>query len=200
MNPAAQHARQRARVLLLNQKTTRLPINVERLSFECEIIIDSLQHYCVQTDSTVAQLCAGTKDALKDGCTLVHQRWGRKIYIILYNARAGPLSRQRFTLAHEVGHIYLGHTSDNPENERQANAFAAELLMPRVLAARLLAGLPSRTDPADALARTFAVSTEMAHQNLRHLGESAVLTPQEQELLKRYEITLPRKGEPMITY
>lgn len=46
--------------------------------------------------------------------------------------------RQRFTVAHEIGHLLLGHTSGNyildldskrPE-EIEANQFAAELLMP----------------------------------------------------------------------
>ncbi len=46
--------------------------------------------------------------------------------------------RQRFTVAHEIGHLLLGHTSENsvfdldskkPE-EAEANQFAAELLMP----------------------------------------------------------------------
>ncbi len=51
--------------------------------------------------------------------------------------------RQRFTIAHEIGHWVLGHGSnfrDSPEEfltqspslvEREANAFAANLLMPK---------------------------------------------------------------------
>jgi Zn-dependent peptidase ImmA (M78 family) len=50
--------------------------------------------------------------------------------------------RQRFTIAHEIGHYVLGHTpvysefnediATNPRriNDRQADAFASELLMP----------------------------------------------------------------------
>jgi len=44
--------------------------------------------------------------------------------------------RRRFTIAHEIGHLMLGHVcggpdiEDNPEAE--ANQFAAELLMPLV--------------------------------------------------------------------
>lgn len=55
--------------------------------------------------------------------------------------------RQRFTLAHELGHFVLGHGNKidrteslyrNPNgyqdySEFQANAFAAELLMPKIL-------------------------------------------------------------------
>jgi Zn-dependent peptidase ImmA (M78 family) len=54
-----------------------------------------------------------------------------------YNESQHP-HRQRFTVAHEVGHLLLGHTEKNfvldlkskkPE-EVEANQFAAELLMP----------------------------------------------------------------------
>lgn len=54
-----------------------------------------------------------------------------------YNRAQHP-HRQRFTVAHEIGHLLLGHTSNNfildlyskkPE-EIEANQFAAELLMP----------------------------------------------------------------------
>ena len=46
-------------------------------------------------------------------------------------------TRNRFTVAHEIGHLLLGHTSDcgrgmesNSPLETEANQFAAELLMP----------------------------------------------------------------------
>ena len=194
------HARQVARELLLSQKSVRLPISVERLSFDKNVIIDSLEHYCVMTGSTMHQLCAGNMAALKDGCTLIRQRAGRKTYLILYNARAGSVRRQSFTLAHDVGHIYLGHGDDNPDSEQQANAFAAELLMPAVLAIRLLGSLPPGADPVAALAQTFAVSQSMVRQNLHGLDLKTPHTPQEIQLLKRYEVALPSTNEPMLTY
>lgn len=40
-----------------------------------------------------------------------------------------PGDRQRFTLAHELGHVVM-HRLPNAEMERQADEFAAELLMP----------------------------------------------------------------------
>lgn len=54
-----------------------------------------------------------------------------------YNQAQHP-HRQRFTVAHEIGHFLLGHTSSDPgfylrsksPEETEANQFAAELLMP----------------------------------------------------------------------
>lgn len=40
-----------------------------------------------------------------------------------------PADRYRFSLAHELGHVVM-HSLPNPEMESQANAFAAELMMP----------------------------------------------------------------------
>ena len=200
MSPGILRARQLARALLLSQRPARLPVSVERLSFERNILIDSLEHYCVMTDSTMHQLCGDNIAALKDGCTLVRLREGRRIYVILYNARAGSVRRQSFTLAHEVGHIYLDHHDDSPECERQANAFAAELLLPQVLGAKLLSGLPAGADPVAALAQVFAVSRSMARQSLPGLAPRAYYTAQEQELLARYEVALPRGDKPVLAY
>jgi Zn-dependent peptidase ImmA (M78 family)/transcriptional regulator with XRE-family HTH domain len=40
-----------------------------------------------------------------------------------------PTDRQRFTLAHELGHMVM-HQVPHPAQEKQANSFASELLMP----------------------------------------------------------------------
>jgi Zn-dependent peptidase ImmA (M78 family)/DNA-binding XRE family transcriptional regulator len=49
--------------------------------------------------------------------------------IILLNNRL-PTDRQRWTLAHEIGHLCLHASYIGDDPEAQANAFAAELLMP----------------------------------------------------------------------
>jgi len=41
------------------------------------------------------------------------------------------VARQRFTVAHELGHSILRHTVPHDKLEIEANAFAAELLLPR---------------------------------------------------------------------
>ncbi len=47
---------------------------------------------------------------------------------IFYNQNQ-PADRQRFTIAHELGHLVM-HQSPSPTMEDEANAFAAALLMP----------------------------------------------------------------------
>jgi len=78
--------------------------------------------------------------------------------------------RQRFTLAHELGHVWCGHdgtlevdsiatlsgVTSNP-NEIQANAFAAELLVPRAGMERVVDGPPT-LDEVVIIAAHYGVS------------------------------------------
>lgn len=100
--------------------------------------------------------------------------------------------RQRFTIAHEIGHFHLGHKGDvivdgitvnrrdgvsstaAVRDERDANAFAAALLMPtgelqtRVL--QLAAKHYSQSRIVADLARTFDVSEQAMNYRLVNLG------------------------------
>lgn len=92
---------------------------------------------------------------------------------IIYVEKSHPQVRRRFTVAHEVGHLVLGHLSDGSGEliddaerlrsgvwnieERNANAYAAELLMPLdLLRQALRAGIRSVKD----LSILFGVSEE----------------------------------------
>lgn len=75
---------------------------------------------------------------------------------------AQPAIRQRFTITHECGHIWLDHLIENAHNsheimEIEANFFASYLLAPDVLIQRWL---PDFT--ITAIASQFSLSTEAA--------------------------------------
>lgn len=71
-------------------------------------------------------------------------------YLIIYDDTIGYLPRIRFTLAHEIGHVVMGHfiefektslreeltPAEKTVLEREADAFAAELLAPRTVLRR----------------------------------------------------------------
>ncbi|MDQ1213047.1 ImmA/IrrE family metallo-endopeptidase [Pantoea anthophila] len=103
-------------------------------------------------------------------------------YVIAYNSY-DPHSRIRFTLAHELGHHVLGHTQNgrklreysNPANndgnymeERDANSFAAELLMPRDAVNTMINIEKIYSVPA--LASRFDVSEEAMYWRMKNLG------------------------------
>jgi Zn-dependent peptidase ImmA (M78 family) len=108
-----------------------------------------------------------------------------------YNQNEGE-SRSRFTIAHELGHFFL-HGKDAPVyidkknktyyrnsisatgeslKEREANSFAAALLMPRKLVLKAVQELKEEERPSmtRALARKFNVSPNAMNIRLVNLG------------------------------
>lgn len=54
-------------------------------------------------------------------------------YRLIVLRRGLGAAQRRTVLAHELGHAYYGHTGTIPSWERQADAFALELLLPAEL-------------------------------------------------------------------
>lgn len=121
-------------------------------------------------------------------------RDGKQV-IIGVNERDGA-TRQRFTIAHELGHLKLHRgrpmlldhkvheevrvdlrdtSLPSSREEVQANAFAAELLMPEVLVREALEKAPKRAMQSDDalvthLIKTFEVSRDAMVYRLINLG------------------------------
>ena len=68
--------------------------------------------------------------------------------------------RRRFTIAHELGHLYIGHTCNgwdiNSNKEIEANQFAAELLVPLMFIKKDFA----KQRDLNELAKRYVVSKE----------------------------------------
>lgn len=97
--------------------------------------------------------------------------WRDGARTLLWVNGAQALVRQRFTLAHELGHVRLGHGGTIPPDsvavlagdtrdprEVQANAFAAELLAPRAGVQEMVEGEPG-LDAVAAIAGRYGIST-----------------------------------------
>lgn len=91
-----------------------------------------------------------------------------------------PLYRRRFSIAHELGHYVLGHNSisflegadgmavcirRDARQEREANIFAAELLMPKIMLAR-----EAHKYTLQELTRRYVVSMQAMEIRLKELG------------------------------
>lgn len=100
-------------------------------------------------------------------------------------------NRQRFTIAHELGHFFLDHTGlgthvdadftinlrsevsseASDSKEIQANAFAAELLMPKSFVLQdIVEFLPIDSGSVKKLARRYGVSEQAMTIRLANLG------------------------------
>ena len=137
--------REKALKVLLKYGVKELPVLVSPLCEQMEFVLRLYK----------------PKDG-NEGCCGI--RLGKpRIYV---NENFSP-ERRRFTTAHEIGHIVLGHVGKykgGPRKriksaktiERQANVFAAELLMPQCLLYIL------NVQSVSAVQRIFGVSREAA--------------------------------------
>ena len=100
-----------------------------------------------------------------------------EVYRCEYNQDENEL-RIRFTMAHELGHVLLGHVSDGEKKKRDtentamdiyeidANKFAAELLMPEVRVKHFVLSFAS----ISSMAHAFRVSETAMLYRLKNLG------------------------------
>jgi len=120
------------------------------------LIKDIINHIKKERDLSVYSWAFG-KDT--DGMQITE---GEKT-TIGYN-QTQHLHRQRFTVAHEIGHLILGHTAknfnsdlnSNKPKEVEANNFASELLMPL----NFLKGDCSKGYNLQSIAERYIVSEE----------------------------------------
>lgn len=119
--------------MLLKHRVRALPVDVFDVCRREEIRVMS---YRAAEERGLLEVLGGVTDG-KDGFALVVR--GKKL--IFYDD-ALPIGRQRFTVAHELGHFVLGDVGAEPtarnvepsdkdaEAEKLANMFAARLLSP----------------------------------------------------------------------
>ncbi len=102
-----------------------------------------------------------------------------KSQTIYVNSEDAP-HRQLFTVAHELGHFLLNHAQedygvllrlatpiDKDPFEQEANAFAANLLVPQHMLKKILKEYPSTRNDLNSLARLFGVSRDVIKFRLK---------------------------------
>lgn len=115
--------RDAAWLFLLNNDVCRLPLNIEQIATQNDWIL-----LLYEENIKVANaLLKGRHDTWRDGVSCIY-----KGFIFIIYRKFTHIGRWRFTIAHEFGHITLLHLDklSNDEYEREANMFAARILMP----------------------------------------------------------------------
>ncbi len=124
-----------------------------------------------------------------DGCSAIDPETGAAYILINSDKRR---VRRRFTIAHELGHLVMGHLrggqvvidetlNERAPQEREANAFAAGLLMPESGVRGAVERLRKRLGEDDPvgwivwLADSFGVSDEAAAYRLVNIGLTRVV-------------------------
>lgn len=120
-----QNVRDAAWRCLLDAGITELPVSVTKIArhFDVNIIKNSVHDWLKPSQS-------GISFQAEDGT-----------WVVVYDD-SDSIGRKRFTIAHELGHILLGHplregerhtrvfNKDRPEVEKEADMFAARILSP----------------------------------------------------------------------
>jgi len=126
------HARERAREVLREHRIARPPVVVHALARKCG--------FDIRESHTLGKLSA------------------RLVGKVIEVNTEDPAVRQRFSVAHELGHHFLGtRHGDGPLAEQEANAFAGELLVP----GHMLRSAMEQTTDTRELAKLFKVSREV---------------------------------------
>ena len=177
--------------LLLRQNICSIDTDIFRFDFRGHIIVDSIQHY--------AQFVHRDPHDFVGECIsecVVFPRRGR--HLILYNDWILSSARKRWSIAHEIGHICCGHTTDGPQQEAQANEFAAELLIPQVVLDEVIrAGLACTVQDVASL---FKVSLQAAQNQLRRLSSHRHFGDLDYQLLQKYLPLIKSEiSEPIVT-
>lgn len=171
--------------LLLSQRTKYLPIDPLKLHYPLFIHFTTLENYC--KNSLVSRSELSEYEDLEDGVTIISGT-KEKRYIVIYNEAVKKRGRQSFTIAHEVGHILLAHEKDGDEEEKQADSFAVDLLMPYSLTKEIVRRFGENC--TEEICHIFGVSEEAAGMRLRSLDDR-ILSEKEKDLFFLYKDLLP---------
>lgn len=168
----------KARDLRLFQSYNDLNLDVRTMEFDMPIVIDTYQNYASITGINVKQL--EPDKSLEDGYTIICD----DLYLVLYNADFSSYEHLNWTLAHEIGHIYLGHDTDGTSQEVEAHWFAAELLAPESIIRNMAKKIPIMWDNIHDL---FGLSFTAANKRIDTLNKKFIRQSyREDELLYKY--------------
>ncbi len=140
---------------LLEQKWHTFPIEPARFHFSWPVI--SYQEYARLSNVSPAVFL----EYGYDGFSVAGLK-GQTF--ILYNDQS-PLCRQRFTVAHELGHILLRHQGHIRRHEEEADFFASLLLLPEAF-----------------LMKTFGVSRHTAQYKRAAFTRPPICHPLDQQI------------------
>lgn len=183
MSPNFEKAQLFATKLLLLQNLNSLYIDIRKFKFDRPIIIDSYQHYAEVTHRPFYDFFCDEQN----GCGVFKLKSG--LNVILYDDYESCEERKHWGIVHEVGHIYLGHNSDEKIEEIEAHFFTAQITMPEI--ALLYAYKCQGKLTAEDIHCNFNASLESANRRIHTLTHKI-------KSFNRYDKILLEKLKPCI--
>lgn len=142
-------------IFLLSNKVNRLPVDLKKIAEKNNWALLVYEH-----NKEVALALDKTSPLNCEGWTVIYDN---KVFIFFKGSRNE--GRNRFTIAHEFGHIALHHLKElkREEYEQEANMFAARILMPLCILKEC------RVQTAEEIADLCRVSLESANYRAERL-------------------------------
>lgn len=161
------------------------------MKFDKAIIFETFENYSHITSIPIQTLTVN--GLLKDGYTLCKNG----VYIILYSKENSYDERLNWTLAHEVGHIYLNHENDDSKEEIEAHWFAAELLAPEIIIraiARQRNEIGIKLNVFD-IQELFHISYKASKKRVSSINRKCAFSPYlEKEMIMKYQNHILKYG------
>ena len=138
MTPDYNRAATLAALTLQRLKVTATPVLPEELIKACRNTKLLLyKDYC-ELPGIKAMYPDACSEDHPEATTIRYEVNGKTAWIVVYDPKKMPGDRYKFSLAHELGHIVMGHRGNDEAEEREADFFAAHLLIPRPVIAGFL--------------------------------------------------------------
>lgn len=124
-----------SQLLLKQTHIDTFPINPQNIKIDnlC-VVFCTFAEYSKRTNIPISKLT--NNGQFNDGYTIRNIRPNTNL--ILYNDTIFSSGRILWTNSHELGHIVLNHSNQCTNNEKEANAFASQLLLPKCILKKLI--------------------------------------------------------------
>lgn len=146
LGPRKTAAKKLAKKLIRDAKITEAPVSLQKVIEYLQKDYDLAVHRVNFTDEV-------------SGLLVQCKKVDEEFFTIGFNENH-PWCRRRFTIAHEIGHLLFGHicekTINKSDNEKEADSFAGELLVPTDLIKKDFA----KTPHIPTLSKLYRVSAE----------------------------------------
>lgn len=153
-----------SQILIQQNHITTFPIEPQEIKISNQTnIFCTFQEYAKITKIPIEKLTHNNN--FNDGYTLRNIRPNTNL--ILYNSFVNSSGRIKWTNSHELGHIVLNHLNHSIDNEKEANAFASQLLLPKCILKKLIKENVPITPLY--LVQTFGLSDEAARNAIASL-------------------------------
>lgn len=189
--PCFTFSKDKASELLFMQDSNSFPIDVKKIDVKnIKLIISSFQEYSKLVNIPIDFLT--NNGEYNDGYIIPCIR--DNTFLILYNEEIETEGRIRWTIAHEIGHVYLGHESHSNINEIEANSFAAQLLLPQCVLKELIH--KGKNVVPNYIQQKFGLSKEAAENSIAAISsklDSTYKSQYDDIILEKYNDFIQRE-------